>query len=143
MPDHAVAGQLKCQVVTPEKLVVDHPAEFIIITSHDGQIGVMPEHSAYLGRLAPGMLRIDVDKKQELYFVEGGFAEIIDNQVTILTPQAIPADKLDPQAIDDELRQAEQLPTAIQEDIEKKSVALAVARGKRSVYLAHQGVKTH
>jgi F-type H+-transporting ATPase subunit epsilon len=89
------------------------------------------------------MLRIDVDKKQELFFVEGGFAEIIDNQITILTPQAIPAEKLDPQAIDEELNQAEQLPTAIQEDIEKKSVALAVARGKRSVFLAHQGVKTH
>jgi F-type H+-transporting ATPase subunit epsilon len=140
MAETHVAGQLKCQVVTPEKLVVDKAADFVIITAHDGQIGIMPEHSAYLGRLAPGIMRIDTDKKQEYYFVDGGFAEILDNQVTILTPQAIPANKLDPQAITDELAQAEDMPTQPREDLEKRNNALAKARAKRAVLAAIQNI---
>ncbi|NLE30036.1 MAG: ATP synthase F1 subunit epsilon [Phycisphaerae bacterium] len=138
MPETHVAGQLKCQLVTPEKLVADQGADFVIITAHDGQRGILPEHAAILFRLAPGIMRIDADNKQTYFFVDGGFAEVLDNQVTVLTSQAIPADKLDPQTIDEELNLAEKMPATTKEDQAKRDAALKIARAKRSVLVAIQ-----
>ncbi len=131
-----ISGQLQCLIVTPEKQVADTNADFVILTAHDGQVGILPEHSAFLCRLAPGLLRIDRGQKKEYYFVSGGFAEVLDNRITVLTPQAIAADKLDPTAIDEELVEAGKVSMATEADRQRRQKALAIARGKQSVLLA-------
>jgi len=130
-----ISGQLQCVIVTPEKKVAETPADFVVLTAHDGQIGILPEHSPLLCRLAPGLLRIDTNSKQDYYFVAGGFAEILDNRITVLTPESMEAGKMDPKAIENELHQAEELPTVNQADRDKKIRTLERARGKRNTFL--------
>ena len=112
MPETGVAGQLKCLVITPEKQLVDQEADFVILTACDGQMGILPEHSAVLCKLDPGLLRIDTKDKKQAYFVDGGFAEVVENRLTVLTPKALPVEQLDPKLISDELAQAEKLPVS-------------------------------
>jgi F-type H+-transporting ATPase subunit epsilon len=130
-----VSGQLHCTIVTPERQVVEAPADFVVLTAHDGQIGVLPEHSALLCKLGAGVLRIDNNHDKQYFFVGGGFAEVRDNRVTVLTPQAVPADQLDLQAIEHEADEAQKLPTAGEADRKKRQAAMATARGKRATYL--------
>jgi F-type H+-transporting ATPase subunit epsilon len=136
-----VAGQLKCQVITPEKQVVDREADFVILTTEDGQMGILPEHAAVLCRLAPGMVRIDANGQKNYYFVNSGFAEVLDNRVTILTPEAIPANELDPHLIAEELAEAERMtvPSPSQREIREK--AIRAARAKRTTIQAAKGDK--
>jgi F-type H+-transporting ATPase subunit epsilon len=97
---------LQCIVVTPEATVCDGPAEFVAVALEDGEIGIAPGHSPLLGRLGSGELRITHDGRVDRYYIEGGFVEVLDNVVSILTARAIPAGELD------EMVAMEQLDTA-------------------------------
>jgi F-type H+-transporting ATPase subunit epsilon len=130
----AVSGQLQCLVVTPERQVVDVPADFVVLTAHDGQIGILPEHSALLSKLSPGLLRIDHGQTKQYFFVAGGFVEVLDNRITVLTPEALAVDKLDPKVIDSELAEAEKIPAAPEANGRKRRKALDLARGKRVTF---------
>jgi F-type H+-transporting ATPase subunit epsilon len=129
MAEAGVAGQLKCLVVTPEKQLVDQEADFVILTAVDGEMGILPEHSAVLCKLEPGLLRIDTKDKKQAFFVDGGFAEVIDNRVTVLTPFAVPAEHLDSETITEELAAAEKLPVLS----EQRAARLKSARVKMAI----------
>jgi F-type H+-transporting ATPase subunit epsilon len=133
-----IAGQLQCTIVTPERQIVDEAADFVVFTAHDGQFGILPEHSALLCKLGPGLLRIDNNHKKQYFFVAGGFAEVLDNRITVLTPQAIPAEKLENEIIDKELTEAGKLPAKTEEDRQKRQKSLQFARAKQSTLLASQ-----
>jgi F-type H+-transporting ATPase subunit epsilon len=97
MPDHGkTAGkELHCSVVTPEATLLDASARFVALPLFDGEIGVGPDHSPFIGRLGCGELRVVEDSKTEHYYLDGGFVQVADNLVSVLTNRAIPADKLD------------------------------------------------
>jgi F-type H+-transporting ATPase subunit epsilon len=58
---------------------------------YDGELGVLPGRAALIGRLGPGELRTRTGETVKRYFVDGGFAQVRDNIVTVLTPRAVPA----------------------------------------------------
>ncbi len=136
-----VSGQLQCVVVTPEREVVGAPADFVVLTAHDGQIGILPEHAALLCKLSPGLARVDRGQNRQYFFIAGGFVEVLNNRITVLTPEALPADKLDPKLIDSELAEAEKLPAVSEPDRQKRQKALDLARGKRVTFNEAQAKK--
>jgi F-type H+-transporting ATPase subunit epsilon len=99
--------QLQCVVVTPEKAVLDEPAEFVALPMYDGELGVLPGRAALIGRLGPGELRLQQHGTPRRLFVDGGFAQVRANVVTVLTPRAVAADAIDPQAARQELTAAQ------------------------------------
>jgi len=54
----ATDKKLQCVVVTPEKAIFDEPAEMVILPMIDGELGVQPGHSALVGKLGKGELRL-------------------------------------------------------------------------------------
>ncbi len=100
-------AELTCIVVTPEQTVRERPADFVVMTLFDGEIGVLPGHTPLIGRLGYGELRIRLGQETERYYVEGGFAEVVDNVVSILTNRAIAAEKIDEQAVQEQMETAE------------------------------------
>src|SRR5580692_584387 len=87
--------RLRCVVVTPERTVLDQLAEFVALPLFDGELGVLPGHSPLIGRLGYGGLRTRKGSETHHYFVDGGFAQVRDNVVTVLTNRAIPAAAID------------------------------------------------
>jgi F-type H+-transporting ATPase subunit epsilon len=51
-------------------------------------------------------MRIGRGQQVDRYYVEGGFVEVIDDVVTVLTKRAIPVAQLDPKAAEEQLRSA-------------------------------------
>jgi F-type H+-transporting ATPase subunit epsilon len=84
-----------CSLVTPERKVFDKKATFVAIPAHDGEIGIMHNRAPLMCKLGIGLLRLEVDGKEERYFIDGGFAQVVKNKVTILTEQARSADEVD------------------------------------------------
>lgn len=82
---------LKCVVVTPEKAVLDESADFVVVPMYDGELGIALDRQPLIGRLGVGELRITQGNQIKRYFVDGGFVQIRDNVVTVLTSKAIPA----------------------------------------------------
>jgi F-type H+-transporting ATPase subunit epsilon len=86
--------ELHCVVVTPEKAVLDAVVDSVVLPMFDGELGVLPGRAALIGRLGPGELRTRRGNDLQRYFVDGGFAQVRDNVVTVLTPQAIKAEQV-------------------------------------------------
>jgi F-type H+-transporting ATPase subunit epsilon len=86
---------LKCIIVTPEQTVDERTADFVALPLYDGELGVAPGHTPMIGRLGYGELRIVEGGVTTRYFVDGGFAEVADNVVSVLTNNAVPAEKVD------------------------------------------------
>lgn len=86
---------LKCIIVTPEQTVEDRPADFVALPLYDGELGVAPGHTPMIGRLGYGELRIVQEGQTTRYYVDGGFAEVADNVVSVLTNNAVPAKSVD------------------------------------------------
>ena len=80
---------LKCVVVTPEKAVLDEPADFVVVPMFDGELGVAPDRLPLIGRLGFGELRITQGNQTKHYYVDGGFVQVRSNVVTVLTSKAM------------------------------------------------------
>ena len=128
-------AELTCIVVTPEQTVRETPADFVAVTLFDGEIGIAPGHTPLIGRLGYGEMRIRHGKEVERYYVEGGFVEVVDNVVSLLTNRAIAADKIDEQAVQKQMESAmnraagtPQLVAARQQAVAQGRAQLRVAR---------------
>jgi F-type H+-transporting ATPase subunit epsilon len=89
------AHELQCIVVTPEQTVLDEVADFIVLPIYDGELGVLPGRAALIGRLGFGELRVRRGNQTQHFYIDGGFAQVRANVVTVLTPKAIPAAEID------------------------------------------------
>jgi F-type H+-transporting ATPase subunit epsilon len=94
------AGQrsLQCIVVTPERAVLDEPVDFVVLPLYDGELGVLPGRAPLIGRLGPGELRLRRGDAIRRFFVDGGFAQVRNNIVTVLTPRAVRGEDINTQA---------------------------------------------
>jgi F-type H+-transporting ATPase subunit epsilon len=82
-------------IVTPEQQVLDETASQVILPAHDGQLGILTDRAPLLIKLGQGPLQIDLapGKSRKLY-IEGGFAQMKDNRLTVLTEMAVPAEQI-------------------------------------------------
>lgn len=90
MPEQA----LQCVVVTPERAVLDEAVGFVALPMYDGELGVLPGRAALIGRLGYGELRLRHGATTRRYYVDGGFAQVRNNVVTVLTPKAVRAEEI-------------------------------------------------
>ncbi len=126
--DKKVSDKLQCVVVTPEKTILDEVADFIALPLYDGELGVMPGRAPLIGRLGHGELRTREMGNTRRFYLDGGFAQVRDNVVTILTNRAIPADQIDATAAAAELERAKARSATTAEDQAIKATALERAR---------------
>src|SRR5947209_19831934 len=82
---------LQCVVVTPERAVLDEPVDFVALPMYDGELGVLPGRLPLIGRLGFGELRLSRSNRVERYYIDGGFTQVRDDVVTVLTARAIAA----------------------------------------------------
>lgn len=121
-------SDIQCVVVTPEKTELDVQADSVVLPMFDGELGVLKGHSPLVGRLGYGVLRIRTGEKVESYFVEGGFAQISDNVVSVLTDKVMPKNLLTSVAASEAMKLALELPTDQPELAAVREKALTRAR---------------
>ena len=97
---------VQCVVVTPERAVLDAAVDFVALPMYDGELGVLPGRAPLIGRLGYGELRIQQGEGTSRYFIDGGFAQVRANEVTVLTARAIKGEEIDPDAAEQALEAA-------------------------------------
>ena len=107
-----MADTFHCSVVTPERAILECEATFAAVPAHDGEIGILPRRSALLCRLGIGILRVKtVEGSTHRFFIDGGFAQMVENRLTLLTEQARGEDEVEREAALAALAAARALPT--------------------------------
>ena len=125
---------IKISVVTPEKAVLDTTADFVVLPMFDGERGVGAGHSAFVGQLGPGEFRFTTAGTTTRYFIDGGFAQVRTNTVTVLTAKAVKAGELTAVMADEARAVAEKLPAA--NSVEQASRQKAIARASAMARVA-------
>jgi F-type H+-transporting ATPase subunit epsilon len=84
-----MAGNIKLEIVTPEKYVVDEEAQIAVAPGSLGEFGVLIGHTPFLTALKIGSVRYtDKNGKERFVFVSGGFAEALPDKLTVLAESA-------------------------------------------------------
>ena len=128
MPD-----MLYCTIVTPEAVALDVSAEFIAVPLYDGEIGIAPHRAPLIGRLGHGEFRLRRKDELKRYYLDGGFVQVAENRVTILTDRAVPAAEVDGKAAQEQLATALKQPASTEETMKIRDRQLARARGQMLV----------
>ena len=131
-------GKLQVVVVTPERAVLDEPADAATLPMFDGELGVLPGRAALIGRLGAGELRLTSGGAKKRFFVDGGFAQVGrtatgQTLVTVLTPRAQKAEDVSAAAAERARTAAEALPAGNAVERENRTRALDRARGMTKV----------
>jgi F-type H+-transporting ATPase subunit epsilon len=90
----------RCRLITPEAQVFDDAATAAILPAWDGKIGILPDRAPIVMQLGTGELRVDFPDSGQTkggsrsFFVDDGFAQMVNNELTILAASAVAAEKL-------------------------------------------------
>ena len=121
---------IRCIVVTPERTELDCEADSVTLPMYDGSLGVLPGRAPMIGRLGFGTLHLATAAGPQRFFVDGGFAQVESNVVSLLTARSISVDLLDVGDAEKALEEAQEMPSTTPEQNQLKDTALRRARGQ-------------
>ena len=126
-----MSESLNVAVVTPEGNAFEGAAESVIIPGHDGEVAFLKGHAAFVGAIGFGLLRVtDTQGTTRKWFLEGGVAQVLNDEVTVLADRIQPADEVDAETAQTDLDEAlAQTPTT-DEEFEARDKQLDSARAR-------------
>ncbi len=130
---------LTVRVISPGSTIWDSEAEEVILPSTTGQLGILTDHAPLLTALDTGVLRVRQDKSWAAIAVNGGFAEIEENEVTILVNGGERGDRIDAEEARIALAEAETRVGAKSEDRQEQFKAEQALKRARARYQAAKG----
>ena len=90
-----MADKIRLRVVTPSRMLLDEEVDEVTAPGELGEFGVLPNHIAFLTTLVPGELSYKQGASKTTLAVSGGYAEVLDNVMTVLAPAAEFAGEID------------------------------------------------
>lgn len=77
------------EVVTPDRLLLSHPVEFVVVKGGMGEIGILPRHAPLATTVQPSIVKVRMEGGGEDYIaVSGGFLEVRPDRITLLADAA-------------------------------------------------------
>ena len=83
-----MADNISLKVVTPVRLVLEEQVDELTAPGPLGQLGILPDHAALMTTLEIGQLSYRKSGATAVVTVTGGYAEVLDNVVTVLANAA-------------------------------------------------------
>ena len=97
------------ELVSPERLLSSGKVAMVVVPGTEGDFGVLPGHAPVMSTIRPGAIAIyeaDSNTLTRRIFVDGGFAEVTPQGLTILAESAMPVSDIDPAKVATELAAA-------------------------------------
>src|SRR5262249_44368898 len=94
-------------LVSPEQLVFSGEVEHVVVPGTEGEFGVLAGHAPLIAMLRPGILRVLGPHEQRI-LVEGGFAEVTGEHLTVLADRAVRVEEVDRGALAQDIKDAEE-----------------------------------
>jgi F-type H+-transporting ATPase subunit epsilon len=90
-----VADRLTIEIATPTRLLVSETVDEIVIPGSQGYFGVLPGHAPFLTTVGIGELMYRIGRDEHNLAVAGGFAEVRNDKVIVLTDTAERPEEID------------------------------------------------
>jgi F-type H+-transporting ATPase subunit epsilon len=98
-------NKINFDFVSPEASIVSSEVEMVLIPGIDGDAGILPNHSPFMTTLRQGIVEVTFEEGNvKRYLVEGGFADITQNKMTILAENSLNLSDSDSNALKNEIK---------------------------------------
>ncbi len=84
MPDRMTVA-----VISPERTIYEGEADLVVAPAWDGEVGILRHHAPMLALLGEGDVRIRLGTAEHRFYVSGGFLQVAEDTVTILSERAV------------------------------------------------------
>jgi F-type H+-transporting ATPase subunit epsilon len=125
-----MSDTLTLELVTPEKVALTKTASMVVLPAFEGEMGVLPGHEPFMVQLMPGEVRVMADKDSHHLAISGGFAEILNNKVSIFAETAEMAEEIDSERAKQALEKAKA--ARQQKDVDPLTLVQAEASVRRA-----------
>ena len=100
----------RVDIVAPEAVVWSGEADFVVARTTEGEIGIMTGHEPLMAALATGVAVVESGQEKVTIGTHGGFLQVLNNQVTLLTDRAeiSEGDRAEALAVAEQLRAQEE-----------------------------------
>ncbi len=103
-----MAEKLSFALVSPERELFHGLVDQVVVPGTEGEFGVLPLHAPLMSTIKPGALRILDGGAERRIFVNGGFADVTPEGLTVLAEDAVDLADVDAAKLDQDLRDAEE-----------------------------------
>lgn len=123
-------------VLTPERTVCCVEAEFVLARAVDGEVGIMWNHAPLVVALDVAPLRYRLDGVEHEIASCGGFMEVKDNKISIITPCAETETEIDIRRAAAAKERAEKRLSDATPDIDVQRAEMALRRAMMRLKIA-------
>lgn len=102
-----MADKLMFALVSPEREVFHGEVDHVVVPGTEGEFGVSPHHAPVMSVIKPGALRVFNDGAERRIFVDGGFADVTPEGLTVLAEDAVDLSGVDAASLDQQLKDAQ------------------------------------
>jgi len=134
-----MADKIKLEVLTPERLVLSASVDEVVIPGLNGELGILPNHTALISQLKTGILTYRSGSDKRLLHVSGGFAEVLPDQVSVLSDVAERSEEIDLERARRALERAEKRIAQNGDDVDFAQAELKLQRAMIRIQLAAKG----
>lgn len=82
---------LKVSVISPEATLFQGEVDSVIAPAFDGEVGILTSHAPMMTLLGKGILKLGSQGSAGQFAVEGGFLQVVDDNVRVVTEKATKA----------------------------------------------------
>nr|YP_010198795.1 ATP synthase CF1 subunit epsilon [Gracilaria tikvahiae]UAD88028.1 ATP synthase CF1 subunit epsilon [Gracilaria tikvahiae]UAD88231.1 ATP synthase CF1 subunit epsilon [Gracilaria tikvahiae] len=128
---------LNIRVIAPDRTVWDANAEEVILPSSTGQVGILKGHIPLLTAIDIGVMRVRIEKEWQPIILLGGFAEVKDNNITILVNGAEQVSEVDIKTAQENLEKATQILNEAKNDKDKIEATQNLRKARARIQAAN------
>ncbi len=127
---------IRLEIVTPEKYVVNQDVQIVMAPGTLGEFGILPNHTPFLSSLEVGKVHYrDLQDKEHVVFISGGFSEALPDKVTILAETAEIREKIDVDRAKAAYKRAQERLSSSDDKIDKDRAKAALVRAEARIKL--------
>jgi len=101
-----MADKLHFALVSPERELFNGDVDHVVVPGSEGEFGVSPNHAPVMSVIKPGALKVFDDGQVRRIFVNGGFADVTPEGLTVLAEEAVDLTDIEPAQLEQDLKNA-------------------------------------
>ncbi len=123
-----MADKLTFALVSPEREVFNGEVDQVVVPGSEGEFGVLPNHAPAMSVIKPGALRVIDGGGERRIFVNGGFADVTPEGLTVLAEEALDLVDVDAAKLEQDLRDAAEDVRDASSDAKREAAQKALER---------------
>ena len=118
-----MAEKVAFELVSPDQLLMSVEADVVAMPGMEGDFGVLPGHAPFISALRAGIITVEGSSEGVgQVYIDGGFAEVVADRLTVLAEEAVPVDDMDRANIEQRIQEANE-ELAVAKDGEERRLA--------------------